>query len=384
MIPGFVMNVVNKKGDSLVNYASGQTGVDDPSPMTTDTVFWMASCSKLIGAICAMQQVEKGLIGLDDSDKLEELCPELRDIKVIKVVNKKLTFVEKKNRITLRMLLCHTAGFSYSFFHPWLNALYPDIDELQGNADVLKTALVFEPGTDWGYGTSMDWVGVVVERLRGKPVSVLVQEEIFNPLGVVDIAMVPSEEMQQRMARLHQRSEAGLKQRDHCYNMAAQFESFGAGYFAKGSEYAKLLTMLLNNGEFNGHRVLSKASVDEMFTNQIPQWPDYGRRKTPVVKPEFTLPLPELFPQGNAPQGWGISFMQTIEPTNTGRGRNAGWWSGIINSYWWVDREKGVAGVAQSQILPFGDEDVFILWQQIEAMVYKSLKAAGSGDGAKL
>lgn len=375
-IPGFVMNVVNVKGESLVNYASGKTGVDDSTPMTTDSVFWMASCSKLIGAVCAMQQVDKGLIGLDDADKVEELCPELRDVKLVKEVDGKLALVEKTNRITLRMLLTHTAGFSYTFFHPWLKELYPDVDELKGGDDVLKTALVFEPGTDWSYGASMDWVGVVVSRLRGKPVSQLVREEIFEPLGVTDIAMVPSEDMKKRMAHLHQRTADGLKQTPHHYSFEAPFESFGAGYFAKGSEYTKVLAMLLNDGvsATTGSRVLSQKAVQDMFTNQIPQWPDYGRRPIPAAKPEFTNPLPELFPQGNAPQGWGISFMQTIEPTQTGRGANTGWWCGIMNSFWWVDREKGVAGLAQAQILPFGDMDTMVLWQTIEAMVYGGLK----------
>lgn len=376
VIPGFVMNVVNQKGDLLVNYASGKMGIDNPAPMTTDSVFWLASCSKLIGAICAMQQVEKGLIGLDDSDKLEEICPELKNVKVIKMVNKKPTLVEKKNRITLRMLLSHTAGFSYSFFHPWLIKLYPEVDELAGDKHVLDTALVFEPGTDWGYGTSMDWVGVVIERLRGMPVSQVVQKDIFEPLGITDIEMRPTQDMRERLVNLHQKHPDGkMTQREHVYSLDAEFESFGAGYFAKGSEYTKLLAMLLNNGvgPKTGKRVLSQNSVDTMFTNQIPQWPNYGRRASPPGKPEYTNALPELYPQGDAPQGWGISFMLTIEPTDTGRGNNTAWWSGIINTFWWVDREKGVAGLAQSQILPFGDEDVMCLWNTIEAMVYKSL-----------
>lgn len=369
-IPGFVLNVVNRKGDSLVSYASGKEGASTDKPMTTDHVFWLASCSKLLGAICAMQQVEKGLIGLDDADKVEELVPELRDVKLIKQVDGKLTLVEKTKRITLRMLLTHTAGFSYTFFHPWLKEMYPDIDELDGGDDVLKTALVFEPGTDWGYGASLDWAGVVIERLTKTPVSELVQKQIFEPLGIVDITMRPTPEQLSRFAKLHQRAPDGsLKERDHVYSMNASFESFGAGFFAKGSEYTKVLAALLDDGG----KILSKESVDQMFTNQIPQWPDYGRRGIPAAKPEYTNPLPELFPQGDAPQGWGISFMQTVEPTQTGRGANVGWWAGIMNSFWWVDREKGVAGLCQAQILPFGDMDTMVLWQTIEALAYGGL-----------
>ncbi|KAG5355185.1 Acyltransferase LovD [Yarrowia sp. C11] len=371
-IPGFVLNVVNKTGDSLVSYASGKEGADTDKPMTTDHVFWLASCSKLLGAISAMQQVEKGLIGLDDADKVEELVPELKDVKLIKEVDGKLTLVEKTKRITLRMLLTHTAGFSYTFFHPWLKELYPDVDELAGGDDVLKTALVFEPGTDWGYGASLDWAGVVIERLTKTPLSELTQKEIFEPLGIKDLTMYPSAEQQTRLAKLHQRAADGsIKQREHAYPTKATFESFGAGFWAKGSEYTKVLAALLDDGG----KILSKESVDLMFTNQIPQWPNYGRRGIPAAKPEFTNPLPELFPQGESPQGWGISFMQTIEPTQTGRGANVGWWAGIMNSFWWVDREKGVAGLCQAQILPFGDMDTMVLWQTIEAITYQGLSA---------
>ncbi|KAG5357878.1 Acyltransferase LovD [Yarrowia sp. B02] len=371
-IPGFVINVVNKDGDSLVSYASGKEGSETDKPMTTDHIFWLASCTKLIGAICGMQQVEKGLIGLDDADKVEELVPELKDVKLIKEVDGKLELVKPKNRITLRMLLTHTAGFSYSFFHPWIKEMQPDINELdEGCESVLKTHLVFEPGTDWGYGASLDWAGVVIERLTKTPLSELVQKEIFDPLGIKDMTFRPTAEQQKRLAKLHQRDAEGkVKERDHFYPFDASFESFGAGLWAKGSEYTKVLAALLDDGG----KILSKKSVDEMFTNQIPQWPNYGRRLIPAAKPEFTNPLPELFPQGEAPQGWGISFMQTIEPTETGRGPNVGWWAGIMNSFWWVDRAKGVAGLAQAQILPFGDMDVMVLWQTIEALTYQGLK----------
>ncbi|KAG5355066.1 Acyltransferase LovD [Yarrowia sp. B02] len=370
-VPGFVVNIVNKKGDSLVSYAGGKVGIDTDQPMTTDNIFWLASCSKLIGAICCMQQVEKGLIDLDDADKVEELVPELKDIKLIQKVDGKLTLVPKKNRITLRMLLTHSAGFGYTFFNETLKEFYPDVKELRGTDDVVKTALVYEPGTDWEYSVSIDWAGLVIERLTKTPLSELCQKNIFDPLGVNDIEMYPSEEQQTRLVKLHQRDPNGqLREQPHIYSRQATFESFGAGFFAKGSEYVKVLAALLDDGG----KILKKETVDEMFKNNIPQWPDFARKPTPAAKPEITNPLPELYPQGKAPQGWGISFMETIEPTESGRGPNTGWWNGIINHFWWVDRAKGVAGLCQAQILPFGDAPVMKLWQDIEVETYKGLK----------
>lgn len=72
--------------------------------------------------------------------------------------------------------------------------------------------------------------------------------------------------------------------------------------------------------------------------------------------------------------GWGLSWMLTIEPGATGRGKNTAWWAGIANLFYWVDREKGVAGMIASQVMPFGDPAVMGQWGACEAAVYASLK----------
>jgi CubicO group peptidase (beta-lactamase class C family) len=85
-------------------------------------------------------------------------------------------------------------------------------------------------------------------------------------------------------------------------------------------------------------------------------------------------PAPEMYPQeGNPPQGWGLSMFLTIEPGATGRGRNTGWWAGLSNTYWWVDRERGVAGVIAGQVVPFGDAKVVGAWVGCEKAVYDGL-----------
>lgn len=94
-----------------------------------------------------------------------------------------------------------------------------------------------------------------------------------------------------------------------------------------------------------------------MFTNQIPEFPDFGRHAIPAAKPDLTNPIPELYPQpAEQPQGWGLTFMLTLHPGATGRGGNTGWWAGLPNLFWWCDREGGVAGIVASQILPFAGE----------------------------
>lgn len=109
-IPGCVFNVVNKVGKTIFEHASGKRGTDTEEPITLDSTFWIASCTKMISGIAAMQLCEQGELSLDDADKVEELCPELKGVRILKDVDGsgKPGLVDKKNRITMRMLLTHT------------------------------------------------------------------------------------------------------------------------------------------------------------------------------------------------------------------------------------------------------------------------------------
>ncbi|KAL8854313.1 MAG: hypothetical protein Q9221_000799 [Calogaya cf. arnoldii] len=396
-IPGCVFCVVNKDGKTLFEHASGKRGAGTQAPMTLDSIFWIASCTKMICGIAAMQLCEQGKISLDDADKVEETCPELKKIRILKSVDEhgKPELVEKKYRITLRMLLTHTAGFGYSFFNDDLRRWGQPFgcDEFSGlQKDVLGLPLVFEPGTDWQYGVGIDWAGTVVERVSGMSLNDYFQKNIFQPLGIKHVSFFPSDEMKNNLAHMHQRDTNGdIKERNHLLRrplvvegdeVERTYNSAGAGCFAQPAEYCQILSTLLNDGlsPTTSARILSEASIKEMFTNQIPELPDFGRRGIPAAKPDLTNPIPDMYPQPpEQPQGWGLTFMMTIHPGPTGRGANTAWWAGLANLYWWCDREKGIAGMCASQILPFADPNVLGLWAQVESMVYANLEG-GSGD----
>ncbi|KAL9029347.1 MAG: hypothetical protein Q9180_007040 [Flavoplaca navasiana] len=106
-VPGCVFCVVNKDGKILFEHASGKKGAGTQAPMTLDSIFWIASCTKMICGIAAMQLCEQGKISLDDAGRLGEVCPELRKMRILKSVDKygNTEMVDKANRITLRMLL---------------------------------------------------------------------------------------------------------------------------------------------------------------------------------------------------------------------------------------------------------------------------------------
>ena len=113
--------------------------------------------------------------------------------------------------------------------------------------------------------------------------------------------------------------------------------------------------------------------MDEMFRNQIPEFPNFGRQSIPASKPDLTNPIPELLPvPGNPGQGWGLTFMLG-QSEATGRAKTTGHWAGLANCWWWCDREKGIAGMVCTQILPFIDLPVLSLWAEVESEVYKAL-----------
>ena len=152
-IAGMVFVAVDKSGELVTHHCTGKRGKDSDVAMDLDTVFWIASCTKLITGIACMQLVEQGKISIEDSKALYAVLPELKDKKVLE--NGKL--VDKKRDITLRMLLDHTAGFGYAFFDPRLRDWgYPvGIDEFSGDAsDILDAPLVNQPGDAWEYGVS--------------------------------------------------------------------------------------------------------------------------------------------------------------------------------------------------------------------------------------
>lgn len=390
VIPGTSVAIANKNGEILYQYSAGKVGVSTDEPVTDKSIYWIASCTKIAGTIVALQAVEKGLLSLDSEEDVTKYAPELQNIPILKEVTKdgEFVLVPKKNKITLRKLLTHTAGFGYSFFNHNLKkyAQAFDLVEVAGDSRAINTPLSFEPGTDWEYGVGIDWALNVVARAEGKTLNELLQENVLKPAGIVDTTFRPDADMKSRLMKQHQRAPDGtLTERPPCLQAiladdpvrnSQAFDSAGAGVLSRPSEYVKLLAILLNKGvaQKTGARILSDDSVKEMFTNQIPQWPDFARRPIETAEPLDSNTLPQFYPQPNdPPQGWGLSWFLNTETAPTGRKPYSAFWCGLANLYYWVDPESGVTGMIATQILPFCDLNVLTLFGNIEATVYKGL-----------
>jgi hypothetical protein len=134
----------------------------------------------------------------------------------------------------------------------------------------------------------------------------------------------------------------------------------------------EILAMLLNDGisSKTGKQILQKETVNEMFRNQIPEYPNFGREGLSTAKPDITNSLPDIYPSSGV-QGWGLTFMITGGPT--GRSSGTAFWAGLPNLWWWCDRENGVAGMVSTQVLPFADSQVLDLLADVETIVYKAV-----------
>ncbi|KNG46629.1 beta-lactamase-like protein [Stemphylium lycopersici] len=360
-IPGTSVVVVGKDGKELFAHATGKRGVTSSEEMTLDTVFWIASCTKMIAGLACMQLVEQGKLHLDDGEETEKLLPELRDLKVLQ---KDGSLVEKKGKITLRMLLTHTAlgiaGFGYTFFNESLRDYSHPIgfDEFSGHIKDICQPLTFQPGEGWQYGVGIDFAGLALERVTNLSLNDYCHKNIFEPLGLKNISMFPNDGMKKRLANMNQRTHDGkLIGRDHLLRKPLFVESNevkdvlnsgGAGAFSTPSDYAQIIATLLNDGTspVTNVQIIKKETVNQMFTNQIPRFPDFGRQGIAAAKPDLTNPIPDIYPvEGNPPQGWGLTFMLS-NGGPTGRSKGTGFWAGLPNCWWWCDREKGVGGIA--------------------------------------
>ncbi|KNG80916.1 beta-lactamase family protein [Aspergillus nomiae NRRL 13137] len=299
-LPGVSVAVVGRDGKQLFSHAAGKRGRDSAEPMAVDSVFWIASCTKMITGIACMQLVEQGKLSLDDADQIHRICPEFNDLRVLQEDG---TLVERNKGISLRMLLTHTSGFGYTFYNEKLRDYGRPVgyDEFSGYAEDFNQPLVHQPGEAWEYSIGIDWAGVVLERVTGQSLNDYFHQHIFEPLGLKHISMIPTEEMKAKLAYMHQRAADGqLSVRDHLLRRAmtvksesdikSYFNSGGAGCFSTAEDYSQILAVLLNNGTSprTGKQLLKKETVDEMFRNQIENLPPLSEKHFPDAKADLS------------------------------------------------------------------------------------------------
>ena len=369
-IPGVVVAAATSSGP-LYEGAFGSREIGKPAPMTTDTVVWIASMTKAITAAAAMQQVERGKLSLERP--ASDVVPALGAVKVLDGFDQagQPRLRAPKRPITLRHLLTHTAGFSYEI---WSSAI-ARFQEVTGTPGIttctnaaLGTPLLFDPGERWDYGINIDWAGKMVEAVSGQRLDRYLQENITGPLGMTDTAFKLGASQKARLSAMHQRNPDGtLAAIEFGLPEEPEFHMGGGGLYGTAGDYVKFCRMILGGGALNGARVLQKATVDTMAQNHI------GPLEVEVLKtamPPLSRDV-ELFP--GMSKKWGLSFLINTADVPSGRAANSLAWAGLGNTYFWIDRTRGVCGVFLSQLLPFYDETALDLFAKFETAVYRNV-----------
>jgi len=368
-VPGVVAVATDARGTTYEG-GFGKRVLGEAAEMTPDTVVWIASMTKAITGAAAMQQVERGKIGLDAPAR--DIIPYLGEVEVLEGFDRagKPRTRKPKRDITLRHLLTHTAGFSYEIWNADIinyqtTMGVPGITGCENKA--LTTPLLFDPGERWDYGINIDWAGKMVEATSGKKLSQYLKDNVLGPLGMDSTAFFITPAMRERLARIHHRGPDGSLTPDMALEIPQQpeFEMGGGGLYGTAGDYAKFVRLMLNQGRSDrGEQVLKPETVAQMSKNAM------GDSKVGLLRTAIP-PLSndaEFFP--GIDKQWGLSFMINNAPAPTGRSAGSLAWAGLANTYYWIDQTKGIGGVYATQILPFADTKSLPLFYGFEKAVY--------------
>lgn len=362
VVPGAVTVVATGDGD-LDDHAAG---------IAKDTVFRIASMTKLVTTVAALQLVDQGRLELDQT--VASVVPAFGELQVLEGFDgDEPRLRAPRGEATVRQLMSHTGGLGYRF----LNADLLRYQELTGLPDlftgqkgVLDMPLGSDPGTRWEYGANTDWLGLVVEAVTGQSLDAVFAEQIFGPLQMRETTFAPSPEQRERMIAVHARTpDGGLAATDLDLPAAPEFWPGGHGLHATAADYLRLLRMLLGDGELEGARILETETVTQMFSPQIGEiaLPELMRTTDPALSNDVpSLPFR---------QSWGLGLHLMLEDIPGMRRAGTGDWAGIFNSYYWIDRASGITAAIFTQLLPFFDQRMIELLMGFEQEVYASVGA---------
>ena len=359
---GIAALVVDRNGP-LFHHAAGEAN--------EHSMFRNASMTKAVATTGALQLVEQGRLSLDAT--VESILPEFGQIQLLEGFDGdgQPRLRPPASKATIRQLMTHTAGLGYFFTNEKLLRyleLTGEPSPLSGEKRSLSVPMVNDPGTVWEYGVNTDWLGLVVEKITGQSLGSYLQQHVYAPLGMVDSSFAPSAEQRARLLRVMQRQAGGgLAPSVHDLPATSEWDAAGHGSYGTIQDYGRFVQAWLNDGA----GVLAKPATAQMaLQNQI------GSIQLPELMKSSVPELSNDVPGLPVPQNWGLGFhlMQAGLPGM--RSRGTGDWAGLFNSYYWIDRSKGIGGVLMTQVLPFFDMPVIETLMGFEMAVYQQVGAA--------
>jgi methyl acetate hydrolase len=369
-VHGVVAMATNRE-ETLYEGAFGERTIGSGVAMTPDTVVWIASMTKALTSVAAVQLVERGKLDLDAP--AAKIVPEIGQAQVLTGFDAagKPQLRPPKRAVTLRHLLTHSAGFSYDIWNTDMQKVQaalgiPSVTECKNKA--LELPLIADPGEAWKYGLNIDWAGKMVEAVSGQRLGAYLKDNLFAPLGMNSTAFKITAEMRARLCGTHLRGADGkLAPFPFEIPQEPEFEMGGGGLYGTMGDYLRFIRMILNGGQLDGERVLKPETVASLALNHM------GNCRVKTLKAAIPLTNDaEFFP--GARKAWSLAFQINQDPVFTGRPAGGLMWAGLANSFYWIDPVTGVGGAYATQIFPFADTGSLPTYYAFETAVYDSLR----------
>jgi CubicO group peptidase (beta-lactamase class C family) len=357
-----VVTWVARHGQVVHEDAYGMADIEAQRPMSKDSYFYVYSMTKPITSVALLMLYEEGRFQL--SDPLARYLPELANLKVY--AGEGVPPKDPKRQPTIEDVFRHTAGFLYGpAGNRSVDKAYQEANVMGGTlADLTqrlgKLPLAYEPGTQWVYSVSHDVQARLVEVLSGMPFDEFVRQRIFEPLKMKQSVFGRPDNLKDQFAVIYTLNAEGKLEPNGALDAPGSATRVLGGFSisSTAADYGRFAQMLVNSGELDGVRLLSRKTIDLMASDHLPPGVTRGAAGGGTAGGE----------------GYGLGVRVVNNPAHAGNVTSAGTfgWSGAAGTHFFVDREEDLVAVFMIQRMG-GGADGPGMAAQFETLVYQAI-----------
>jgi CubicO group peptidase (beta-lactamase class C family) len=368
---------IARKGELVHEVVLGMADRERGKPAARDTLWRIYSMTKPITSLAFMMLVEEGLVALDDP--VSKFIPEWANLGVFAAGTGPFLTTPPARPMQMVDLLRHTSGLTYGFqTRTNVDAAYRKLKIAEATgpldmdgfvAEMARLPLEFSPGEAWNYSVSTDVLGVLVQRISGQPFQDVLQQRIFDPLGMTETGFSVRADQKARFAACYNAApKGGLVLQDDPetspYLNPPVFYSGGGGLVSTADDYMKFARMLAAGGVLDGQRLIAPRTLKLMASNHLPG----GQDLTNLSRSLFSEAT-------NAGVGFGLGFAVTFDPVKAMLPSTPGefYWGGAASTAFWIDPVEEIAVVFMTQVMP---SSTYPIRRELRTLVYSAFTEA--------